>query len=575
MLVLCLNFRILKHLFIILLAFLSFTGFSQSKKIKILKADNTMVDPKYPGAIISLGNVFVEHEGATLRCDKAYIYQDTKIIKAMGNVIINQGDTITQYSKYVDYDGEKKLATSWGDVLLKDELMTLKTDTLFFDRQKQHLYYNTGGTIRDTTNLLKSEIGSYYLRTNKFQAFNRVDVTNKDSKLISERLDYFTSTGIAEIYGPSTITSAENSIYTEKGHHNSKTNISHFLDNSKIFYGDRTIEGDSLYYNKNIDYASATGNIIVLDTANASIIKGGYAEYFKAKDSVYITDKAVAISVLENDSLYIHGDKLMVTGKVDERIVKAFYRVKLFKSNLQGKCDSLVSEEKTGLTKLFTNPVLWAEENQITGDTIQFISNQKTEQLDSLKIKNNGLMVQKDSAGYSQLKGKNMFGKFKDNKLISLDAVGNSETLFFLRSETGELFGIDKKQCSQNILILLENNDVKSIDYYQTIKGYTYPPSEFKELKEEEKLLKGFVWRENERPLTKDDIFIKDEPLKEIDKIAQKKPSDKIDLNTVEKKATEKKKDNNTIKDTEEELTKNKPIAKKKVEGENLEIKEN
>ena len=297
MLVLCLNFRILKHLFIILLAFLSFTGFSQSKKIKILKADNTMVDPKYPGAIISLGNVFVEHEGATLRCDKAYIYQDTKIIKAMGNVIINQGDTITQYSKYVDYDGEKKLATSWGDVLLKDELMTLKTDTLFFDRQKQHLYYNTGGTIRDTTNLLKSEIGSYYLRTNKFQAFNRVDVTNKDSKLISERLDYFTSTGIAEIYGPSTITSAENSIYTEKGHHNSKTNISHFLDNSKIFYGDRTIEGDSLYYNKNIDYASATGNIIVLDTANASIIKGGYAEYFKAKDSVYITDKAVAISV--------------------------------------------------------------------------------------------------------------------------------------------------------------------------------------------------------------------------------------------------------------------------------------
>ncbi|REE81724.1 OstA-like protein [Lutibacter oceani] len=500
-------------LFVIIVLF-SLLGFSQSKKIKILKADNTFVKPQeYPGATIVLGNVFVEHEGATLRCNKAYIYQETKMIKAMGNVIINQGDTIIQYSKYVDYDGEKKLATSWGDVVLKDELMTLRTDTLYFDRENQHLFYKSWGTIKDTTNLLKSKVGNYYLRTNKFQAFNKVDVVNKDSKLVSDHLDYYTSTGIAELFGPSTITSAENSIYTEKGHHNSKTNISHFLKNSKIYYGDRTIKGDSLYYNKNIEYAAATGNIIVLDTVNESVIKGGFAEYFKLKDSVYITDRAVAISKMENDSIYVHGDKLMVTGKPEERIIKAFKRVKIFKSDLQGKCDSLVTEEKTGLTKLFTNPVLWAEGNQITGDTIHFLSNTETEQLDSLKILNDGLMVQKDSAGYSQLKGKNMYGKFKNNNLESLDAIGNSETLFFLRDEKQKLFGIDKKQCSDHILILLENNDVKSIDYYNMITGKTYPPSEFEKLKENEKTLKGFVWREDERPLTKDDIFIKDEEL--------------------------------------------------------------
>lgn len=500
-----------------------------------------MIDPKYPGAIVSLGNVFIEHEGATLRCDKAYIYQDTKFIKAMGNVIINQGDTVIQYSKYVDYDGEKKFATSWGNVILKDELMTLKTDTLFFDRVNQHLYYNCGGTIKDTTNLLTSQLGNYYLKTNKFQAFNHVDVTNDDTKLVSERLDYYTRTGIADVYGPTTITSAENSIYTEKGHHNSKTNISHFLENSKIFYGDRTISGDSLYYNRNIEYASATGNIIVLDTINDSVIKGGYAEYFKNKDSVYVIDRAVAISVLENDSIYIHGDKIMVTGKVDDRIILAFKRVKIFKSNIQAKCDSLISEEKTGITKLFINPVLWAEGSQITGDTIQFISNKLTEQLDSLYVKNNALMVQKDSSGYSQLKGKNMFGKFKNNNLISLNAVGNSETLFFLRSENDELFGIDKKQSSKNILILLENNDVKSIDYFEMITGKTYPPSEFEKLTEDQKLLNGFVWREDERPLTKDDIFIKDEPLEGSEEKPQetKVEDSKVEIsegqNTIEK----------------------------------------
>ncbi|OGS69024.1 MAG: hypothetical protein A3F91_09980 [Flavobacteria bacterium RIFCSPLOWO2_12_FULL_35_11] len=474
----------------------------------MLKADNTFTDPRFPDATISIGNVFIEHEGATLRCDKAYIYQDKRLIKSMGNVVINQGDTIVQTSKYADYDGMTKIATSWGNVVLKDDMMTLQTDTLKFDRETQQLYYKSGGTITDATNVLKSRIGDYYLRTKKFQAFTNVVVTNKESKVVSNHLDYYTDTGIADLLGPSTITSKQNSIYTEKGHHNSRTNISHFLKNSKIFYNDRTIEGDSLYYNKNIEFASATGNIIVVDTINKSIIKGGYAEYFKLKDSVFITKKAVAISLIEKDSVFIHGDKLMVTGKVEDRIVKAFNHVKFFKSDLQGKCDSLVTYEKTGLTELLRNPVMWTQGNQITGDTIHLISNPKTEQLDSLIILNNAFMVQKDSAGYSQLKGKNMYGRFEKNALKTLDVVGNSEVIFYVRNDLQELIGITKMKSSKNIFITLANNEIEAIYYIGNPEGKTYPPSK---LPENEKILKGFIWRENERPLNKDGIFIYDD----------------------------------------------------------------
>ena len=508
----------MKNILFIIFIIFSIVGYSQTKRIKIIHADNTFVKPEFTGATISMGNVFIEHEGATLRCDKAYIYQEKNLIKAMGNVIINQGDTIFQYSKYTDYDGNTKIATSWGKVFLKDELMELRTDTLQFDRVNQHLYYKSGGTIKDATNILTSKIGNYYLQTNKFQAFTDVDVVNKDSKLVSNHLDYYTSTGVADLYGPSTITSESNKIYTEKGHHNSKTNISYFTKNSKIFYSDRTIEGDSLYYNKNLDFASATGNIKVIDTVNNSVIKGGYAEFFKLKDSVFIIDKAVAISKMEKDSIFIHGDILMVTGKVDERILKAYNHVKIFKTDLQGKCDSLVSNEKTGLTKLFTNPVLWAEGNQIIGDTILLISNTKTEQLDSLKILNNGFIIKKDSAGFTQLKGKNMYGKFENNKLKSLNTIGNSESIIFLRNEFQKLVGIDKKKCSKNIFVALENNEFSFIDYNTTIEGKTYPPSEFKKLLPEEKLFKNFIWRENERPLTKDDIFKRDDTPNKIEK---------------------------------------------------------
>jgi len=516
----------LKKIIIIVLLLLSIQGFSQAKRVKILKADNTYTDKEYPGATISLGNVFVEHEGATLRCDQAIIYQG-KMIKAIGNVIINQGDTVMQYSKYADYDLNKKLATSWGDVVLEDELMTLKTDTLYFDREKQHLFYKSGGTIKDTANFLKSKFGNYYLKTNKFQAETKVDVVNKDgSTLISDHLDYYTSSGIADLFGPSTITNENNKIYTEKGTHNTKTNISNFIKNSIIYYSDRIVKGDSLHYNKNIEFASATGNIEVIDTLNASIIKGGYAELFKLKDSMFITNEAVAISeVAKNDSIYIHGDTLLITGKIEDRLVKAFRGVKIFKTDLQGKCDSLVSNEKTGITKLFLSPVLWAEGNQITGDTIHLLSNTKTEQLDSLKVLGNAFMIQKDSAGFSQLKGRDMFGKFKDNKLESLNDVGNSEVVFYIRDEAQKLLGIMNMRASKNIFITMQNNEISSIAFLDKPEGETYPPSKFPE---DKGLLEGFIWREDERPFTMEQIFINDkkevvEEVEEVEEITKEK----------------------------------------------------
>ncbi|NOR28754.1 MAG: hypothetical protein GQ540_09545, partial [Lutibacter sp.] len=150
------------------------------------------------------------------------------------------------------------------------------------------------------------------------------------------------------------------------------------------------------------------------------------------------------------------------------------------------------------------------EGNQITGDTIHLISNAKTEQLDSLKVLSNAFMIQKDSTGYNQLKGKNMYGKFKNNKLNSLNDIGNSEVIFYLRDEYQKLMGISKMKSSDNIFITLESNTINSIDFNKKPDGKTYPPSEFEKLNPKDRTFKGFIWREDERPLTKEAIFIHD-----------------------------------------------------------------
>ena len=547
-----------KLLFIVFFCLFSITSFAQQKRIKIVHADNSTIDENdYPGATILLGNVYIEHEGIFLRSKKAIYYKNDNFLKAYGDVYLNQGDTITQTSKYVEYNGNKKQALSWGNVILKDPIMTLTTDSLRFDRLQQKLFYRSGATIKDTTNVLESKIGNYFLETNKFQALSDVVLTNPDYVLESNNLVYYTNTGKTYLDGPSTITGEDNFIYTEKGYYDTKADISHFTKNSRIEYQNREIKADSLYYDRTLGFASATQNIQLKDTMNSTVIKGNYGEFYQKLDSAFVINRAVAISEIEKDSMYVHGDTLLVTGKPDNRIIRAYRNVKFFKSNLSGKCDSIHSNQATGLTQMFRNPVLWSEKNQITGDTINLISNTVTEKLDSLKVLNNTFIIQKDSIGFNQIKGRNLLGKFIDNDLHDVHIIGNGENIFYIRNEeTNELIGVDKTKCS-SMRFVFKNSELQKAIFITQPEGDIFPLSEFPE---NVRKLRGFIWREKERPLTKDDIFIKDDIT--ITKEEITKENDKKIPNEIKKVINSKIIDPSELKKSS--LIDKKPIKKEK-----------
>ncbi|MFT6700083.1 MAG: lipopolysaccharide export system protein LptA [Porticoccaceae bacterium] len=503
---------------LLLIIFTSISFGQEKRKIEYQAEIQEADEERYPGASILIGNVKMNHEGINLTCQQALYYKKLNFFKAIGNVLIKQGDTITQTSDYADYDANSKQALSWGNVVLKDPTMTLTTDTLQFDRLNQKLYYQSYATIRDTTNTLKSKVGNYYLENKKFTATTRVTVVNPEHNLVSNHLDYYTNSGYTYLYGPSTITNTENEnkIYCERGFYNTKTDISHFVKKAKLYLKERTVEGDSLYYDKRRGFASATNNIQVIDTLQNFITKGDYAEIFEKKDSLFVIKKALAISIVDKDSTFIHGDTLLVTGRAKKRIIRAYHHVKIFKSDLQGKCDSIHTNQETGLTKLYRNPVIWSDKNQITGDTIYLKSNVDTEKLDSLKVFNNSFIVSKDSLSiddFNQIKGRNMFGKFEKNKLKNLLVKGNAESVYYNRNEETSVIETITKEISSNIEFVFEKGVVKSIKYLKASDGKTYPPSM---LPEDVKKLKGFIWRESEQPKKMEDIFTIDSNEKKV-----------------------------------------------------------
>ena len=507
---------------LLVVAFLLMTSIivAQESKVIDVTSDRLEIDEKrFPGATLLSKvkeQVYLKHKGIEIWCDQAVHYGEDRFVKAFGNVEMKQGDSISMKSNYAEYNGKTEFAYASTNVVLKTPENTLKTDTLFFDRLRQQAYYRSGGTVKDSANTLKSRIGRYYIDKNLYRFTKDVNIVNTQNTVDSERLDYYTDNGHTFLYGPSTVKSPESTLYCERGFYDTNTNIGYAIKNARVDYDNRRVLGDSIYYDSNRSFASATNNIQVIDTANNSLIKGHYAEVFKAKDSVFITKRALAISKQQNDSIFIHSDTIMVTGKPNKRLLRGFYDVKIYKTDLSGKCDSISVDQNTGFTKMLRKPILWANDNQMTGDTIQLISNQKTQKLDSLKVYNDSFLVQQDTLkqGFNQIKGSILYGKFEDNKLIQVDIDKNTETVYFQRNEDLELIGINKVLCS-HIKILFEEQQLTDVYYYDNVEGTLYQEEN---LPPNARELKGLNWRGEELISSKKDLF-KDEKPFELTKI--------------------------------------------------------
>ena len=469
--------------------------------------------PEYPEAVIysrdANGPVHIVHDGVDMWCDQALVYFKENFVKAYGKVLVKQGDTIEMRSNYGEYNGNTSMAFAAGAVNLKEPSSSLESDTLYFDRMKQEAYYISGGLVRDTSSVLTSRRGRLFTETKKYEFSGQVVIENPEYTVRSPRLDFYSESGLAYLYGTSTIESASSTIYCDRGYYNTRSNKGHFVKNSRVDYNQRILYGDSIYFDRAQGFASAMNNIKLIDSANQMVVRGHYAEVFKQKDSVYITNRAVAVSVQEQDSVYIHADTLRVTGPSEQRIIKGFYGARMFKpgksieDRTSGRCDSIVVLQELGLTKMIGRPVLWTGDQQITGDTIHLIQDLERDELDSLKVYDNAFMIQEDVEGYNQVKGAQLVGLFTENKLDTIDVIKNSQVVYYSRDDKQELVGINNTVAS-SMQLYVKQNKIKGIRFINKVPGKVYPPSEFPE---NARILPGFIWRGDERLFFQEDLF--------------------------------------------------------------------
>lgn len=507
----------MKSLFLFFISLLCLSAIAQQgKKLEIVHADDLIFDKSTGNnAKRLIGNVVFKQENTFMYCDSAYFYSESNSFDAYQNIKVTEGEEMSLTGDFLNYDGNTKIAKVRGNILLKDGETELRTETLDFYREENYAIYRNGGKIinKEDNVTLTSGLGIYFPDSKYFHFKDSVVLISEDYTIYSDTMHQNNDANITYFFGPTRIYSDSLKIYCEKGFFDQTNDVSEFVKNAEIINENQRILGDSIRYNLKDNIGEMFGNVEITDTTEDFTVKGDYGFHNKKDSTSLVTGHALLIQQFDKDSFYLHGDTLFseFDSTRKNRIIHAYKKVKFYKEGLAGKCDSLVFSYGDSLIKLFQNPTVWADGNQLTGNYMQ-IKNYGGK-IRWLEMRENSFIITKeDSTKFNQISGDNMMNIFDEGKLKKINVKGNGKTLYFAKEDDGNYIGVNQAS-AENLVIILDSNEVSKIKFYSTPKSKLSPLEQVDLTK---LFLPRFNWKISEKPMKPEDVFIwKSAPRKE------------------------------------------------------------
>lgn len=532
------NFYIKLGLIVVGLLLIEYTTYAQKplnppppppsgSRINLLSADSLVGVNQLPYYTRQfLGNVSFQHRGAILYCQSATQNETTNTLEAFGKIRIVQGDTLTITGDTLYYDGNTRFARVLGKkVVLTDKKVSLTTRVVEYDIQKNRAYYPVRGVIVQDSSVLKSEKGFYNTRSKIFNYKENVEITNPKYTITSDSLQYNARTKMALFKAPTLIKSKDGDIVANAGStYNTQTQQSNFKGRSKIVNEDYTLTGDTLNFDQKTESGFAKGNVELVSKKDKVILNGKMGVRDGKTGFTKIMGNALMRNTAERDTLYLSADTLYAYERKDSLIAKtdtvkqatkedkntaakmekllAFGHVKVYRSDIQSRCDSLLYDLKDSVIHFFSKPIIWSDKNQSEADTIHvYMKNNKVSRMYMI---NKGFVIAKDTAlNFNQIKGRKITASFNAQTRIDNVVVdGNGESIYYALDDKNKLIGVNRVECSK-MNMKFKENQVNRISFLGRPDAKLVPPTE---LTNDGNRLDGFNWREKEKP-TKAEIL--------------------------------------------------------------------
>jgi lipopolysaccharide transport protein LptA len=259
---------------------------------------------------IFIGDVQIR-QGATLFwADSVVVNEKTNFMQAYGNVHIKEADSVNIYSQYLQYDGNKKLATFRNNVKLSDGNSTLYTNEMDYDMNGKVGTYRNGGRIESKQTTLTSNVGFYYADIKDIYFIGDLKMSDPEVALASDSLLYNTSSQVATFIAPTTIKTGKSIINTREGYYDLKLKQAKFGSRSRMQDSTSTMIADDFAFDDKTGFGEAKGNVQYKDTAQGALLFANRVFFNKEKKNFLATEKPVMVIVQKSDSVYVAADTI-------------------------------------------------------------------------------------------------------------------------------------------------------------------------------------------------------------------------------------------------------------------------
>ena len=486
-----------------------------------------------------LGNVKLVNKSITLTTDQLVFDMKTNIgnYHNWGKIVDTANVLVSKIGRYYS---DEDICLFKDSVKVTNKDFVLKADTLKYQTKTERVILvgptHIVGTTKQGT--LYSEKGWYDTRKNVAELYKASRIMGKEQTLQGDTIYYSKKEGTGRARSRVLLSDTTNhiAISGRTGTYNEKTKIA-FVTDSAIFM--QFSKKDTLFLHadtlksvpdlpkkeaavkkgKPVLVAKKAGSAkndsvktLVLKPVSglqdSARVKAGLMDTARVikdtlhtKPAIIAKDSLKAVSdtgkvqakipapthrenPLYRDSLQTAPDTAKAKGENDNKLFMAYHRVRFYKKDLSGLCDSLSYTTKDSVMRLYEDPILWSDVHQMTAEKIEYHPHKPGP--DIARLENNGFIISReDSVKYNQITGKTMIGNIIKNELKSIEVNGNAVTLYYIKNKN-VYSGMNKLESSKIDVFLLKGK-IDVIDFYPKPEGKTIP---IKELTPEDVLLK-------------------------------------------------------------------------------------
>ncbi|WP_081852610.1 OstA-like protein [Prevotella sp. 10(H)] len=438
-----------------------------------------------------------------------------------GGMLVDSLNELTSY--WGQYEPNIRIATFKDSVILKNPNFTLYSDRLKYDTNKKIAIFTTPTRIVSDSGLINTSNGWYNTDTEESLLLDQSTIINNQGNqyLRGDSIFYHKTLGYGEVFGNMFLqdTIKKTILIGNYGYYNELNNSAMATDSA---YCIEYSQGDSLYI-----HADTLRLITIIDSTHLqkplqlepkipveadSLIIAAPQPDSLALDTMHIIDRFQIDSArvkmgLPADTMPLYKSTPPALAKdslyKEYRLIKAYYGVRFYRSDMQGVCDSLQFNSKDSIIHMYRDPILWNTNRQLSGDTIDIFLNDST--IEMMHVKQYSFSIEeKDSIHFNQLKSRSLKVFFENKKAKRVLAEGNVETITYPEERGGTLNGVMNWLESSYLEIFMNDGQFEKLVAWPKPVGTATP---FHLITPDKLRLKDFYWYDYIRPLDKDDIF--------------------------------------------------------------------